>query len=66
MTEIDEKQITAKAEAYAEKKLVHFRPFIASYRQAIINAYIDAFIEGKLRNNDKMEPFISADKIIKE
>lgn len=66
MTEIDEKQITAKAEAYAEKKLVHFRPFIASYRQAIVNAYIDAYIEGKLSNNDRIEPFLNTDNIHKE
>ena len=64
--EIDERLITGKAEQYAESKMVHFRPFLEAYRQAIVNAYIDAYVEGKTSNNDKFRPFINADNISKE
>ena len=51
---IDEKEITAKAEEYADKKMVHFRPLIESYRKAIINAYVDAYIAGMTSQNAKI------------
>ncbi len=56
--ELNESEITAKAEQYADNKLQHFKPFIDSYRQAIINAYIDAYVAGKCSNETKMSKFL--------
>ena len=56
--ELNEAEITAKAEQYADNKLQYFKPFIDSYRQAIVNAYIDAYVAGKCSNEPKMSKFL--------
>lgn len=66
MTEIDEAEITAKGEEYAESKSVHFRPFLASYTQAIKNAYIDAYVAGLLAHDRKMTEFLNTKEIIEK
>lgn len=66
MTELNEAEITAKAQAYTERKLVHFKPFLSSYEKAILNAYIDGYVACKLANNEKIQPFLDADEIIND
>lgn len=61
MIEVDEKKITAKAEKYAEKRSVHFRPLIASHTKAVTNAYIDGYVAGLLAYNKQMDPFLNDD-----
>lgn len=66
MIEIDEAEITAKGEQYADSKSVYFKPFLSSYTQAIKNAYIDAYIAGLLAHDRRMDAFLNAEEIIKE
>jgi len=66
MTEINESEITAKGEEYAESKSVHFRPFLGSYMKSISNAYIDGYIAGLLAHDRKMTEFLNTNEIIKE
>lgn len=66
MTEINEIEITAKGEEYAESKSVYFKPFLSSYTQAIKNAYIDAYVAGLLAHDRKINEFLNTKEIIKE
>ena len=63
MIELDESEITAKAETYADSKLIYFKPFIDSYRQAIVNAYIDAYVLGRCVSEPKMAEFLEGEII---
>ena len=66
MIELNEEEITAKGEEYAESKSVHFKPFLGAYTKAISNAYIDVYVAGLLAYNRQMEPFLNNNEIIRE
>lgn len=66
MIEIDENEITKKAEQYADTKSACFKPFLSSYIQAIKNTYIDAYILGLLSHDSNMSKFLNTDIVSKE
>jgi len=66
MTEINETEITAKGEEYAESKSVHFKPFLGSYMKSVSNAYIDGYVSGLLAHDRKMTEFLKVEEVIKE
>ena len=66
MIELDENKITEMANKYADSKEGYFKPFLASYRQAIINAYIDAYVAAKTEEQPNFEPFLNIEEIMRE